>query len=222
MDVRRRSIFLDRLQRRQTDRTDAFFAALTKYAYRLGVRINIGNIERSQFAQSQPAAVEQFHDGDIAQRHPGRRRSALLLARWGREKFLHLLSGEHERQLLFHLWQLHFLHRITVETFPSCEKLIKGAQRGELQSHVRTRLAVLHQRKKIIAKIVACTVSPWRFVLRAETSERVAIRLECSRRSVPFICEIAQEFLHQRIAAVESTRGVGHFKCDPLNIPLNC
>jgi hypothetical protein len=61
---------LDRFQRWQTHRTDAFLAALAEYAHRLCVSINIGHIERSQFAQAQTAAVKQFHDGDVAQGHP--------------------------------------------------------------------------------------------------------------------------------------------------------
>ena len=57
MHVGRDSIFLDRFQCWQAHRADAFLAALAEYAHRLCVRIDLGHIERSQFAQAQAAAV---------------------------------------------------------------------------------------------------------------------------------------------------------------------
>src|SRR5262249_51208458 len=107
-----------------------------------------------------------------------RRRSALRLARWRREKFLHLLPRKDQRQLFLELWQLHFSDRITPKSFPSGEKLIKSAQRRELQPHVRTRLPAFHDCKEVISKIVGRAFSPRRFVLRAETCQRLAVRLE--------------------------------------------
>ena len=62
MNVGRRAISLDRLQRWQAYRADAFLAAFAEYAHRFCVKIDIGDIERSQFAQAQAAAVKQFHD----------------------------------------------------------------------------------------------------------------------------------------------------------------
>ena len=43
--VGRRPIFLDRLQRRQAHRADAFLAAFAKYAHRLRVGIHVGDVE---------------------------------------------------------------------------------------------------------------------------------------------------------------------------------
>src|SRR5437899_4355196 len=147
MHVRRGAITRDRLQSRQTHRADPLLAAFAKYADRLCVRIDLRHVERSQFAKPQATAIEQFHNGDIAQRHPNWRRSALLLARWGSEEFFDLLARENQRQFLLDFWHLYFAHRIAAQTLSSPQKLIKRAQRRELQSHIRTRLSALRNYK---------------------------------------------------------------------------
>jgi hypothetical protein len=60
-------------------------------------------------------------------------------------------------------------------------------------------LPTLHKRKEIIAKIVGCAFFPRGFVLRAETGQRLSIRLECTRRSVSLVRKVTQEFLDERI-----------------------
>jgi hypothetical protein len=123
--VRRGAVTRDRLQRRQADGTHPLLATFPEYTHRFCVKIDIGYVERCEFAQSQAAAVEQFHNRDIAQRHPSRRRLAFALARWGRKKFFNLLAREDQRKLLLDLGQLHLAHRIAAQTFSSCQKLIK-------------------------------------------------------------------------------------------------
>ena len=53
-------------------------------------------------------------------------------------------------------------HRIDAQSFSLNEKSIKGAQRRKLQADVGTRLLFLHQREKIIAKIVRRAFFPRR------------------------------------------------------------
>ena len=104
-------------------------AAPGAYGRSWSVRIDLSHVERSQFAQSQATAVEQFHNGNIAQRHPSRRRSALLLARWGSKEFFDLLAGENQGQFLLDFRQLYFAHGIAAQSLSSAKKLIKRAQR---------------------------------------------------------------------------------------------
>jgi hypothetical protein len=58
MDIGSGAIARGCFQCGQADWTDAFLAAFAEYAHRLGVKIDIGHIEPSQFTQSQTAAVE--------------------------------------------------------------------------------------------------------------------------------------------------------------------
>ena len=58
MNVSGSAIFLDRFQRWQSYRADALLAAFAEYAHRFCVKIDIGNVERRQFAQAQPAAIK--------------------------------------------------------------------------------------------------------------------------------------------------------------------
>src|SRR4029079_1093562 len=102
--------------------------------------IDVSHVQRSQFAQSQSTAVEQFHNGDIAQRHPNRRRLGFCLACWGGKKLFDLLAREEQRQFSLDFWQLYFAHGMAGQSLSSPKKLIKRAQRRELQSHIRTRL----------------------------------------------------------------------------------
>ena len=103
MHVGGRAITRDRFERGKTHRTNAFLPAFAEDAHRLGVKIDIGNIERRQFAQAQAAAVEKFHDRDIAQRHPNWRCPFFCdLHRCG-EQFFDLLPREHERKFLVDL-----------------------------------------------------------------------------------------------------------------------
>jgi hypothetical protein len=129
MHIRRDAITRARLQSRQTHRADPFFAAFAEYADRLCVRIDVSHVERSQFAQPQAAAVEQFHNGDIAQRHPNRRRLGFCLARWGGKKLFDLLACEDQRKFPLDFWQLYFAHGIVAQSLSSPKKLIKRAQR---------------------------------------------------------------------------------------------
>src|SRR5207244_8025941 len=114
MHVRRDSITRDRLQSRQTHRADPLLAAFAKYADGLCVRIDLSHVERSQFAKPQATAIEQFHNGDIAQGHPNWRRSALLLARWGGKEFFDLLAREDQRTFLLAFCHLYFAHNVYV------------------------------------------------------------------------------------------------------------
>jgi hypothetical protein len=97
MHVRRDAITRNRLQCRQTHRADPLFAAFAEYADRLCVRVDLSHVEPSQFAQPQAAAVEQFHNGNIAQRHPDWRRLAFRFARWRGKKFFYLLARQDQR-----------------------------------------------------------------------------------------------------------------------------
>src|ERR1044072_6451691 len=100
MDVGGRTIFLNRFERRRSDRADTFLPTFAKYPYRIRVKIDIGDVVRRKFAQSQSAAVEQSHDRSVAQRHP-LGRVALFWNLQGRgQQFLDLLSRQYERQLL--------------------------------------------------------------------------------------------------------------------------
>src|SRR5882762_8000512 len=103
------------------------------------------------------------------------------------------MTRQHQRQFLFEFWQLHFAHRIMSQFFSSCEKLIKGAQRGELQPHVRPRLPSLHERKEIIAKIVGWAFFPRGFVRRWKSFQRLLIPVYRMRRTVSVIRKVAQE-----------------------------
>ena len=112
MRVRRRPIFLDRFQRRHANRTNPFFSAFAKNAYRLRVKIDIVHIERGELAQTQPAAVKKFHYRRVAQRHPLWRGALLWKFQRRSQQFFDLLPSQHERQLLFDLWQLQLSQRI--------------------------------------------------------------------------------------------------------------
>src|SRR6266536_6543472 len=100
MHVRRGAVTRDRLQRRQAHGTHPLLATFAEHTDRFRVKIDMGHVERGEFAQSQAAAVEQFHNRDIAQRHPSWRRPAFALARWGRKKFFNLLAREDQWKLL--------------------------------------------------------------------------------------------------------------------------
>src|SRR5215475_5364206 len=104
MHICRNAIARDRLKSRETYRADSLFAAFAEYADGLCVRIDVSHVERSHFAQSQATAVEQFHDGDVAQRHPDRRRLGFPLARWSGKKLFDLLTREDQGQFLFDFW----------------------------------------------------------------------------------------------------------------------
>ena len=58
MHVRSGAIARDRFERWQAHGANTLFATFAEYPHRLGVRIEIGYIERSQLAQSQAAAVK--------------------------------------------------------------------------------------------------------------------------------------------------------------------
>ena len=73
LDVGRRSIVGDGLQGGRADWADALLSSLAQNTDRLGVDIQIGDIQRGEFIQAQTAAVKEFEDGSVAQWHPGRR-----------------------------------------------------------------------------------------------------------------------------------------------------
>src|SRR5207244_1944811 len=62
MHIRRGAIFLDCLQRGCANRANALFAAFSKNAHGLGVKIDLFYIERGQFTQAQSTAVKKLHD----------------------------------------------------------------------------------------------------------------------------------------------------------------
>src|SRR5207244_12397943 len=98
--------------------------------------------------------------------------------------------GKNHRHVSLQLRQLQFPHSTVPQPFSSRQKLIKTAQRGELQSHIGACLRALHEREEVIAKIVGRAFFPRCFVRRTESSQRLAIRLERARRSVSFVREV--------------------------------
>ena len=117
MHVRHRAITRDRFERRKTNRTNAFFTAFAEDPYRLGVKIDIGNIEIRQFAQAQTAAVKKLHNRDVAQRHPNRCSAILYDLERRSQQLLDLLFREHERKFLADLRQLQLAHWIVPQFF---------------------------------------------------------------------------------------------------------
>src|ERR1043166_76132 len=203
MNVRGRAIFLDRVEGRRANRTNAFLPALSKNADRFGVKIDIFHVERGEFAQTQTAAVKKFHYRDIAQRHP-LRRGALLWNFQRRDKqFFDLLACQDERQLFVDLRKLQLLERIDPKFLSTGKKFIESAQRRELQSNIRTRLAALHDDEEIIAEIVGRAFFPGLLILRAESSERLAISLQRSRRRVALDREVLEKFFRERVARAQ-------------------
>jgi len=68
--------------------------------------------------------------------------------------------GENERQFLFRFRQLQLADRIERQFFSFNQKPIECSKGRELKPDVRTRLAILHQREQVIAKIVRGTFLP--------------------------------------------------------------
>src|SRR5205823_8794547 len=120
----------------------------------------VGHIERREFGETQTAAVKKLQDRSVAQRHPGRRGLFFRDAQWRAEKFVDLLLGQNQRQLLFRFRQLELAHGVEPKMFSLDEKSVESAERGELEADVRPRLAVLHQLKEIVAEIVRAAFLP--------------------------------------------------------------
>ena len=70
MNIRRGTIFLDRVERGSANWTNAFFAPFAENAHRFGVKIDISDAESGQLAQAQTARIKKLHDRDVAQGHP--------------------------------------------------------------------------------------------------------------------------------------------------------
>src|SRR5437868_13353219 len=70
VDLRRRAISLDSLQRRDTYRTNTLLSTFAEDARRFGVMIDVGHIQRSQLAQPQAAAVKELENRDVTIPHP--------------------------------------------------------------------------------------------------------------------------------------------------------
>ncbi len=83
------------------------------------------------------------------------------------------------------------------QAFSRGEKLIKRAQRGELQPYIRPGLAALHQREEIIPEIFRRAFFPGRFGFRPKGIQRFAVRFDCPWRSISLDLEITQEFLDE-------------------------
>src|SRR5437667_10872297 len=110
MHVRRGAETRDRLQRRQAYGTYPLLATFAEYTDRFCVKSDVGHIERGEFAQSQAAAVEEFHNDADAQRHPTRNKPAFAFAHCGRKKFSMLLPRGDQWKLLLELGQLPLPH----------------------------------------------------------------------------------------------------------------
>lgn len=127
MHVGRCPVTRDRLERGETDRTNAFLAAFAEDAHGLSVKIDSRNIESGQFAQTQAATVKKLHDRDIAQRHPNGRGPVFYHARGCSKQFLNLLARENKRQFFVDLRQLELAHGITSQTFSLGKKPVERA-----------------------------------------------------------------------------------------------
>src|SRR5205814_2354777 len=113
-----------------------------------------------EFGETQTAAVKKLEDRGVAQRHPNRRRLFFRDAQRGAEQFVDLLLGQDQRQFLFRFRQLELTDGIEPQIFSLDEKSIESAERRELEADVRSRLAVLHQRKEIVAEIIRAAFQP--------------------------------------------------------------
>ena len=115
------------------------------------------------------------------------------------EQLVNLLPRKNEREFFLQLRQLQFSHRIDAQSFSLNEKSIEGAQRRKLQADVGTRLLFLHQRKKVISKIVRRAFFPRADREFAKCAESLSITEDRSRGHIPFDFEEAHELFDQRI-----------------------
>ena len=107
------------------DRHDAGLAALAEHAHFAAVEIQVDPAQADQFGQAQPAGIEQFQHGPVAQRQ--------LAAAVGFDQRGGLVDIEHLRQGAAHLGAAHAEHRLAGQYALAIE-LAKQAAAGRQQT----------------------------------------------------------------------------------------